>query len=280
MKRLQFEQLESRLLMTAAVTQDGNLLSIIGTNKAEYVNVHQHNVDSFHITGDVTGNGNIYDDISSMQISLGGKSDNLIMISSDPQGYRIFPETLSDGLLIDLGKGHDYTRIWYLGVTGGTGTINASGGRDAIEVAYVFFSELNVSGGGGDDRIRIYQFFAGSIDVNGDFGDNEIYVYDGSASGSLSVTTSDGNDYIEVEYLRVTLDTVITTGAGDDYVYLEYSDFSNTVGVFLGDDWDILEVEECIFDADVIFDGGNSIDELFGHDNVFNENLTIIGFES
>lgn len=276
-RRLHFEQLESRLLMTATVSQSGDVLSIIGTNKPEYVNIHQHDADTFHITGNVFNSGRVFNGIEKININLAGKNDNLNMYTTYGAQY---DNSLPDGLLVDLGKGHDKAIIWDLSVTSGSGIVNGGGGRDAIEVAYMSFLNLDVNGGGGNDAIDIYRFTAGELNVDGGLGNNTAYIYEGSIGGPGYDVSITNVSYLEVEYCHVNGNFSVTTTAWSDYVYLEEVNFHAAVDVLLGAAYDILEVEDCVFDDDVLLDGGDGFDELLGTGNSFQITPVIVNFEA
>ena len=167
-----FEQLETRLPMTAAVDLDAGVLRVVGGDAAEAVEIRQIDVDSFRVLGDVDARGR-YDGVTRLSVFLGGRADSLAFFGAGVAG------TLPRGLLVDVGGGADAVRVSGLNAqeisTPPSVELIGGGGVDTLEIADSDLATFLAKTGAGNDLLRVFGCsFGGAVIADGGPGQDDL----------------------------------------------------------------------------------------------------------
>lgn len=194
MKRLTFEQLESRDLLTAVVSQSGDTLNITGSTPAEYVEIRQLDVDSYRVLGNVSNSApqGRYHNIEELNINLAAGNDDLWIRGA------FIDDSLLDGLTINLAGGNDFLQISNFGVFGPT-TIIYAAGIDEQLIENSHFTTLDITSGTGNDILIIQdQSIIESLTINTNSGNDAVGLYDSLFDQDALIELATGDDLLDI----------------------------------------------------------------------------------
>jgi hypothetical protein len=292
-RKLGFQQLESRMLMSGDVTvavQHGALV-VTGDNNDNQIEIHQVADGQYEVVGETTGfygtttvNGQL-----APQTFSGVTGDFKIDLKGGYNSVAIGPQpgqsmTLPKNLKVNVSAGFDEVEVGNTTVTGGV-AVNGKSAQATVQLEGCVIGSPNFNSGRNDCKINLSHgalltadtsferdvSFIGSganelemqtTSVGRDLsykskGDpsrgDSIELYHDSVSRNASFQTGDGNDQVEMIGLDVGGKLKILTGGGDDAV---------TLGGFDPNMSSVKEVPAPVTADQVFVDLGNGDDTL------------------
>ena len=248
---LNYNNLESRLLLAVSVVQTGNEVDIVGDSSGNVVSVRQVGTSTLRVVGDGVANDFTFDSVSHINFTGGDGNDNFTNFTS------IDTTALGQNGNDNLTTGGGIDRV-----IGGAGndTISGGGGNDSL---FGGFGDDTILGGAGDDLLR---GGADNDDLRGNDGNDRLLGEQGDddlfGQGGLDRLIGGNDD----DTLRGGDDRdFVAGGFGDDNLFGE-SGNDNLRGGF-GDDnlFGGDQVDRIAGDGgNDTLDGGGAFDRVFG----------------
>lgn len=153
-------------------------------------------------------------------------------------------------------------------------------GGDLVTVTQVTLREgIVIRLGKGNDTVLLDRVDAGATRVRTGGGHDAVRVYGPSRHRHLSVLTSRGFDWVDVQDAWIPGDLYVDTGSEDDVVSLFLTDVGDDAAVYLGSDEDVLYLTDVWVYDDTDLDGDDGDDWLFFAGYVwFDDEVDIDGF--